>query len=284
MRKIGVNINSNKDFNGKSFKEIIKKLESVFEFHNIEIFKDSVGLDGEKGSDLDFVIVFGGDGTILRTARSLGDNNIPILGINIGNLGFLTNAEINDFDSLVYDLYNSSYEVEERTMLRCYLKSGENTGMAMNDIVLAKGTLSRIVEFEILIDGKFYTNCTADGIIISTPTGSTAYNLSAGGPIIHPELDVVAITPICPHTLSMRTLVVSAGKDITLRFKKNEESVFLTLDGQQVYELHADEEVRIAKHSKKCKVVKLFKNDYFDILRKKIMYKNNNVKVIKDER
>ncbi|MCM1992750.1 NAD(+)/NADH kinase [Oceanirhabdus seepicola] len=285
MKKIGININSSKDFHGEQLYEIIEKLQQVFHDVHFEIFKDSMGLDGERAENLNFIIVFGGDGTILRTARSLGKNDIPILGINIGNLGFLTNAEIGDFDDIIGELYRDSYEIEERTMLNCKIKDGETDEfIALNDIVIAKGTLSRIVEFSISIDNKFYTNFTADGIIISTPTGSTAYNLSAGGPIIHPELDVVAITPICPHTLSMRTMVVSANKEIVLKLKGKNESIFLTVDGQNVYQLSEDDEIIVTNNEKRCKVLRLLNNDYFDILRRKIMHKNNFMKVIKNER
>lgn len=275
MKKIGININSSKDLQSEQLNEIIEKLKHVFRDVHVEMFKDSIDLDGKRAESLDFIIVLGGDGTILRTARSLGKNDIPILGINIGNLGFLTNAEIGDFDDIIGELHRDSYEIEERIMLNCKIKDRETEAfMALNDIVVAKGTLSRIVEFSISIDNKLYTNFTADGIIVSTPTGSTAYNLSAGGPIIHPELEVVAITPICPHTLSMRTMVVSADKDVVLRLKGKNESIFLTVDGQNVYELSEEDEIIITKNEKRCKVIRLLNNDYFDILRRKIMHKN----------
>ncbi|WBW95319.1 NAD(+)/NADH kinase [Oceanirhabdus sp. W0125-5] len=284
MKRIGININSSKDIHGDQLNEIIEKLKQVFHDVHFEIFKDSMDLNTERAENLNFIIVFGGDGTILRTARSLGKNDIPILGINIGNLGFLTNAEIGDFDDIIGELYRDSYEIEERIMLNCKIKDGKSDEfIALNDIVAAKGTLSRIVEFSISIDNKFYTNFTADGIIISTPTGSTAYNLSAGGPIIHPELDVVAITPICPHTMSMRTMVVSANKEISLKLKGQNESIFLTVDGQNVYELSEEDEIIVTKSEKRCKVLRLLNNDYFDILRRKIMHKNNFMKVRKNE-
>lgn len=273
MDKIGINVNTCKDKDGKILnyiKDVINKHMKDIEY---KIFNDSIGLNEKNVKELDMIIVLGGDGTILRTARAIGNFELPLLGVNIGNLGFLASVEISEFEEAIVKMVENKYFVEKRTMLKCGIQSENITKSyeSLNDIVVSKGALSRIVEFDIEIDNNFYTNFTADGIIISTPTGSTAYSLSAGGPIICPTLDLVSITPICPHTLEMRTIIIDPKSEIKIKINSGKESVFLTLDGQEAVCLNKNETIFVGAAENKCNLVKLDDYNYFNILRNKII-------------
>ena len=271
MKNIGININTSKDLDGKILDAIRKDIYNTIKDAKLSFFKDSIGLN-QTDLNLDLVISLGGDGTMLRVARELAPKGIPILGVNIGNLGFLTEVESTEFHSAMKSLYEGDYFIENRMMLSCDIVNNceTKTFLALNDIVLAKGTLSRIVKYDIIIDKKFYTTFVSDGVIISTPTGSTAYSLSAGGPLIYPTLNLISITPICPHSLGVRTTVIDSNSKILINRKTQREKVFLTVDGQEAFELNEMDEVKITMSNFKCKLIKLNTYDYFSILRKKI--------------
>lgn len=276
MKNIGINVNSTKDREGKVVEHVIECIEKTIKDVNIKVFKDGV-IDTNEINDIDVMIVLGGDGTILRAARAMDKFDIPILGVNIGNLGFLASVEISEFEEAINKIFKGEYYIEKRMMLKCLLSKQEDKKecSALNDIVISKGTLSRIVDFTIEINDKLYTSFTSDGIIIATPTGSTAYSLSAGGPIIYPTLDVISITPICPHTLAMRTMILENNSRIKIKFNKNnDENIFLTVDGQKVIQVKKGDEIIIEAFHKKCNIIKLNDYNYFDILRKKIISKN----------
>ncbi|MEK6265347.1 MAG: NAD(+)/NADH kinase [Clostridium sp.] len=273
MKKIGININTTKDKDGKTIKYVNDVISKYIDETNIFIFKDSIGLENIKYKDLDIIIALGGDGTIIGTSRNLNNFNTPILGVNIGNLGFLSSVELVEFENAMKRFFEDDYYVEDRMMLRCTFphRGDPKEYIALNDIVVSKGTLARVVKYEIHIDNKFYTDFTGDGLIISTPTGSTAYSLSAGGPIIYPNLDVIALTPICPLSLSMRTIVLDGKSTIAVSIKSENESIFLTLDGQRAIKLNTYEQILVSVSEKKCRLVKFNDYDYFHILRKKII-------------
>ncbi|MGH4138033.1 NAD(+)/NADH kinase [Clostridium sp.] len=273
MKNIGININTTKDRDGKIMKYVKDIISKYIDETNIFIFKDSKGLENIKYNDLDIIVSLGGDGTILRTSRNLYNSNIPILGVNIGNLGFLTSVELLEFENAMRKIFKDEYYVEDRMMLNCTLPlRGESEKyIALNDIIVSKGTLARVVKYELYIDNKFYIDFTGDGLIISTPTGSTAYSLSAGGPIIYPNLDVIAITPICSLSLSMRTIVLDSKSEISINIKSEHESIFLTLDGQRAIELNNYEKILVNVSNKKCRLVKFNDYNYFEVLRKKII-------------
>jgi NAD+ kinase len=272
MKNIGININTGKDING----ELLKAIEKTITYHmpqsNIKVFKDTKGLSEDSTRNLDFIISLGGDGTLLGTAREIYKFGIPILGVNIGNLGFLTEVESSGFEYAIDNIKNNNYKIEERTMLDCSIDRKETNRqyICLNDIVLSKGTLARMAKYEIYIDDRFYSSFTADGVIISTPTGSTAYSLSAGGPIMYPTLKLMSITPICPHSLGVRTMVVDGSSRVRLGIKKKYESVFLTVDGQQSLEIKEEDKINVSMSDYKCKLIKLPSYDYFNILRQKI--------------
>jgi NAD+ kinase len=285
MKNIGININTTKDKDGKIIKYIKEVISKYIDDTNIFIFKDSIGLENIKYNDLDIIIALGGDGTILRTSRNLNNSNIPILGVNIGNLGFLSSVELLGFENAMKKFIEDDYFVEDRMMLNCTLPYREELEgyTALNDIVVSKGTLARIVKYELHIDNKFYTDFTGDGLIISTPTGSTAYSLSAGGPIIYPNLDVIAVTPICPLSLSMRTIVLDSKSQISINIKSEHESIFLTLDGQRAIKLNNYEKILVNVSNKKCRLVKFNDYNYFDVLRKKIISRTTDCEGEKNE-
>ncbi len=285
MKKIGININTTKDKEGNIINHIKNIISKYVDDTNIVIFKDSIGLENIKYKDLDIIIALGGDGTILRTSRNLNNWNIPILGVNIGNLGFLSSVELLEFESAMKRFIDNDYYVEDRMMLNCTLPyRGEPVVYtALNDIVVSKGTLARIVKYEIHIDNKFFTGFTGDGLIMATPTGSTAYSLSAGGPIIYPNLDVIALTPICPLSLSMRTIVLDCKSKISISIKSEHESIFLTLDGQRAIKLNNYEEILVSVSDKKCRLIKFNDYNYFDILRRKIISRTTDCEGEKNE-
>lgn len=280
MKNIGININTNKDINGEILKSVSDIIYNEFKGCNLETFKDNSRITEDRISNLDMLIVLGGDGTILSTARRLKENQIPIFGVNIGNLGFLTAVDNSNFKEAASKLALGKYKVEDRTMLQCTIvRDGDETIYnSLNDIVISKGTLSRIIQYGIEIDGKFYTEFMADGVIVSTPTGSTAYSLSAGGPIIYPELDVISITPICPHSLGIRTTVLDSKNVISIRINDQQGKVILTVDGQEATEVNSNDNISISTSPWKCKLIRLEDYNYFDVLREKIICKTKRVR------
>ena len=272
MKNIGINVNTEKDFNEDILNFITNTIENIITDSKITIFKDSKGLHNIKSNKLDFIISLGGDGTLLGTAREVANYNIPILGVNIGNLGFLTEVVSTDFAYAIKNIKEEKFKIEDRIILNCQIENAKELKnyVGLNDIVIAKGTLARMAKYEIYIDDKYYASFTADGVIISTPTGSTAYSLSAGGPIMYPTLKLMSITPICPHSLGVRTMVVDGYSKINVAIKRKFESVFLTVDGQQSYELKDNDKIEVTMSPLKCSLIKLDNYDYFDILRRKI--------------
>ncbi|WMJ81868.1 NAD(+)/NADH kinase [Clostridium sp. MB40-C1] len=272
MKNIGLNINSSKFIDKKVIEDVIYKLKKYIKGSNIKIYYDSKGLQNIESEDLDVIISLGGDGTILRTARVVAKYEIPILGINMGNLGFLTGVESLELEEAILKLSEGRYNIEERMMLQCQVENGKEieSYISLNDIVISKGALSRIFKYEIFIDDNFYTSFKADGIIISTPTGSTAYSLSAGGPVAYPTLDVILLTPICPHSMQMRSIILESNSKINIQIQQKNERIFLTVDGQESINLKDCNDILIEKYNKKCKLIKLDGYNYFDVLRKKI--------------
>jgi NAD+ kinase len=272
MKNIGINVNTSKEDYENILNYIRNNIYNIDSAVKIVVFKDTLGLENIKDKKLDAMIVLGGDGTILSTARAISKFQVPILGINIGHLGFLAQVEISHSLPALQALLRDEYEIEERALLQCtYEENGtEKLLPALNDIVLSKGTLARIVKYNIYIDNKFYTTFVADGVIISTATGSTAYSLSAGGPIMYPTLSLFSITPICPHSVGMRTLIIDSKSKVKVQVVRSYESVFLTLDGQEFMEMGDNNFITVSSYPHKCKLIRFNDYDYFDVLRKKI--------------
>lgn len=224
---------------------------------------------------IDVLIVLGGDGTMLNAARLVADKGITILGVNLGGLGFITEITRSEIYSSIERMLNNDCMVEERMMLQAkIIRDSEilKNYTALNDVVVTKGAFARIIDIETYIDSSYVTTFKSDGLIISTPTGSTAYNLSAGGPIIHPVIDCIVLTPICPHTLTNRPIVISGESRIELGLKSENEDVFLTLDGQIGFPLKKDDIIAVNKSSLKTKLLLPCGRDYFKILREKLKW------------
>jgi len=226
-------------------------------------------------ASVDLLLVLGGDGTMIAAARLVGERQVPVLGINYGNLGYLAEFRMEEmFPALEYILAGD-YRLEHREMLAVELFRGEERLMrsrVLNDVVINKSALARIIEIEAYLNGQFVNSFRADGLIVSTPTGSTAYNLSAGGPVIYPSMNAVVITPICPFTLSNRPIVVPNDALIELRLQTPDEEVVLTLDGQVGQPLVAGDRVLIGKSETTFDIVTPTNRNYFDVLRDKLRW------------
>jgi NAD+ kinase len=221
------------------------------------------------------LLVLGGDGTLLAAARLAAARGIPILPMNLGSLGFLTSFTLDELYPALEDTLSGRISVSERVMLHVELERGgkviENQRV-LNDAVVNKGALARMIELELRIDADFVCRYRADGLIVATPTGSTAYSLSAGGPIVHPGVESFIITPICAHMLSDRPLVVQDSSSIEMKLSGNTESVFLTLDGQRGIPLQATDVVRISRSKELLKLIQPPRKSYFEILRSKLKW------------
>jgi len=223
----------------------------------------------------DLMLVLGGDGTMIAAARLLGDAEVPVLGINYGGLGYLAEFRIEELYSALESILEGDYRLDRRVMLDVELVRGDESvtrNRVLNDVVINKSALARIIEIEAYLNQQFVNSFRADGLIVSTPTGSTAYNLSAGGPVIFPSMNAVVITPICPFTLSNRPIVVPDEATIELHLKTDHEDVALTLDGQVGFPLKVEDRVTIHKSDTTFNLVQPANRNYFDVLRDKLRW------------
>ena len=218
-------------------------------------------------------ITLGGDGTLLNTARKIASAGIPICGINMGQLGFLTEVELPDLAASLDKLINGDYQIEERLMLDAIIvRQGAeiHISSALNDVVISKNGVSRMIKLKLYVDNDLTANYAADGLIIATATGSTGYSLSAGGPIINPKLKVIVLTPICPHTLHAKSLVVSETDEIKVTMVSNQDDATLTIDGQKVYNLLPDDVVLVKRAPFRAGFIKFNGRSYYETLRTKL--------------
>lgn len=232
-------------------------------------------------SKCDMIITLGGDGTLLNVARQSCEFEVPILGINLGHLGFLAEAEVGDMYQVLEKILSGEYKIERRMMLEAYVEKDNiyhEKFIALNDIGITRGTFSRIISSSVYINNNFVDIYSADGLVICSPTGSTAYSLSAGGPIVSPDVKVIIITPICPHSLHSRSIVVSDEDTVKIEISDNSIEVMLTVDGQHGYKLKPGDTVTVKKSNNFTNLVKLNERGFFDVLRSKITerwnYKN----------
>lgn len=229
----------------------------------------------ELADNVDMIIVLGGDGTMIATARLLDNRHVPVLGINYGTLGYLTEVRVEEMTVALEAILEGNYHLDRRMMLTAELFRGEEKllrNRVLNDVVISKSALARIIEIETWLDKQFVNCFRADGLIVSTPTGSTAYNLSAGGPVVFPSMNAVVITPICPHTLSNRPLVVPDDAEIELVLKTPKEEVALTLDGQVGFKMEMDDRVVIGKSQTTFNLMQPINRNYFEVLRGKLKW------------
>src|ERR1700728_1426720 len=226
-------------------------------------------------AQVDLLIVLGGDGTLLSAARALGNHKVPILAVNLGGLGFLTSVTLDELYPLLEQVVAGKHRTSERMMLDAEILRADQPAerqCALNDAVANKAALARMLDFDVHVDGNHVGRYRADGLVVATPTGSTAYSLAAGGPIIHPDLDAFVITPICPHMLTNRPLVVPDTAKVELDFSASGEPVYLTLDGQIGFQLQPQDRVVITKAATKVQVVSPPRLTYYEILRSKLRW------------
>jgi NAD+ kinase len=231
-------------------------------------------LKPELPAQVDLLLVLGGDGTLLSMARLVGDLAVPILGVNLGGLGFLTALTVDELFPALEALLAGGLVIEERVMLAAQVwRHGERLSdyVALNDVVITKSAMSRIINLAVSVDGQFATGYRADGLIISTPTGSTAYSLSAGGPIVFPTMPAVVLTPICSHTLTNRPIVLPGSRPIDLTLQSDQD-VMLTLDGQVGFHLKRGDRIEIRQATARIRLLRFPQKHFFSVLRTKLKW------------
>lgn len=221
------------------------------------------------------LLALGGDGTMLNAARLAGERGIPILGVNMGGLGFLTEVQLENLYPSLERVFANDFVLDERLMLKTHLhRHGETVaqGTMLNDVVISKGTLARMIELKIRIQGQFVTNLRGDGLIVSTPTGSTAYSLSAGGPIINPAVEGLILTPVCPHTLTHRPLIVPLNAEIDVTLTSKDDGAMATLDGQVGVAMTQGDTVEIMASEHRTRLIRFPESSYYEVLREKLKW------------
>jgi NAD+ kinase len=270
------------------FPEVKGTLQDVvnwLRYRNINVIlgQTAATLLGEQGgyqdvqlpSKADVLLVLGGDGTMLNAARLAAERSIPILGVNMGGLGFLTEVRLESLYPSLERVFANDYVLDERLMLRIHIhRNGETVaqGVVLNDVVISKGTLARMIELKIAIEGRFVTNLRSDGLIVSSPTGSTAYSLSAGGPIIDPAVQSLILTPVCPHTLTHRPLIVPGKDKIDLTLTSTDPGAMATLDGQVGVPITQGDTVTIQTSENRTRLIRFPESNYYDVLREKLKW------------
>ena len=234
--------------------------------------KEEYGLPCVERVHIDMALSIGGDGTLIGVCRRFREQGVPVCGINLGTLGFLADIEPRELESRLAKILVGEYIVENRLLLSGFTSNelGEKfLGNAINDVVISKGDSRRMLRMEIYVNDTHLTDCKADGLIVSSPTGSTAYSLSAGGPILNPNIRALIIIPICPHTFQMRPLVVSEDDEVKIKIAANSDLV-VTLDGQEIFKLPPSDEVIVRKSRTTAQIVKFADKNYYDVLKAKL--------------
>ena len=238
-----------------------------------------VGSESLVVTEVDWIIAIGGDGTLLKTARLVGGTDIPILGVNTGTLGFMMQTTPDELIVALDHIAQGAYSLDTRLVLQAHVNDGQRTVdediktySALNDIVVDKGAVCRVIEMAILINGEYVNTVIGDGLIISTPTGSTAYSLAAGGPIVVPELEAMIISPICPHTLSNRAMVLSSHDRIAIEVRADHPDLMLTIDGQESVLIQSGDRIELWRASFTVKLIRYSSRSFYDVLRTKLKW------------
>jgi NAD+ kinase len=228
--------------------------------------------------EVDLLLVFGGDGTMLRMAREIAGSSTPMLGINIGGLGFLTAVPSDELDQALKLVWSGEFKFERRALIEASLRQADRKIIetALNDFVIGRGMISRLIELEVNVDGDPLTRYRCDGLIVSSPTGSTAYSLAAGGALVFPTADVFALTPICPHTLSNRSLIFPLQSTISIKAISPKPATILSADGEQVIELETGDVVSIRRSRRNVRLMHLADSSFFEALRRKLHWRGAN--------
>jgi NAD+ kinase len=279
IKKIGITANIEKERIADHIRSLKKWLEDkgVKVFLEMEISRKIEHAGGLKWNELarnsEMVVALGGDGTILRTARHLAGHRVPILGINMGSFGYLTEVNLNEIHSTLELIIEGKFVTEKRMMLDVSIRRGKtvsNVGSVLNDVVINRGDLSRMNELEVEVNGKYLTTYKGDGLIVSTPTGSTAYSLSAGGPIVFPGKDLIIVNPICPHTLTNRPIIFSEDSNLKITLWSKDRGAMLALDGQEAHRIKSGDAVIVKRSKHSIMLVLSPYRSYAEILRSKL--------------
>ena len=261
-------------FKGRGIDLIGKPHEEIEKFGAENCFIEAVETERFQ-TEADLIVVLGGDGTMISTARLTADREVLVLGINYGSLGYLTEFRIEEMFDALEKILAGNYEIDCRVMLDAELQRDGKViekGRVLNDVVINKAALARIIEVEVKLNHLFVNSFRADGLIVSTPTGSTAYSLSAGGPILYPSMNALVLTPICPFTLTNRPIVVPDDAVIEIKLTNENQGVVLTLDGQIGYQVKNDDTILIRKSTTNFNLVRPPNRNYFDVLRDKLKW------------
>ena len=262
--------------------EIVERIFDFYRNKNVRLVmpatearqfrKEEYGLPCVERVHIDMALSIGGDGTLLGVCRRFKEQDIPVCGINLGTLGFLADIEPQELESRLGKILVGDYIVEHRLLLSGYIRNelGEKfLGNAINDVVISKGGGARMLKLSTYVNSTYLMSYKADGVIISSPTGSTAYSLSAGGPILNPTIRALLLTPICPHTFQMRPLVVSEDDEICIKIDANRD-LMVTLDGQEIFQIQPGDDVVVRKSRAVAKIVKFADKNYYDVLKAKL--------------
>ncbi|KKM11766.1 inorganic polyphosphate kinase [Clostridiales bacterium PH28_bin88] len=281
MQRIGLIINLEKPQAVEVTRELLAWFENrrvtvKMPHHNARALgKEELGLDeGEVPGQVEVILVLGGDGTLLHAARAVAPNGTPLLGINMGQLGFLTEIEQPDVFAGMEKLMAGQYRIEQRMMLEATIRRGGDVAdrfLALNDVVITKGGFSRMINLETYVGRDLIATYPADGLIVSSSTGSTAYSLSAGGPIVSPDVQVMILTPICPHTLNARPVVISPRQRVRVVLRSEFTEAMLTVDGQDGVKLQRDDEISVVRASYSTRLVRLKGGrNFYEVMREKL--------------
>ena len=249
--------------------ETARELGAFLKKQGVLLVEDNKSI--EKSADL--IIVVGGDGSILSTARTYVDSNIPILGINLGRLGFLADVSVESMMNVVTDILNGDYIKEQRALLSCQLEREGNIlsqHLAFNEVAVHRNETPRMIEFELSVDGDFVNKQRADGMIVTTPTGSTAYALSSGGPIIHPSVDTICLVSISPHTMSHRPFILHGESEVLISLIDSDDKTTVSFDGQASFSILLGDSLRVKQHDNFIHLIHPKGYDYFEIIRSKL--------------
>ena len=267
--RIAVISGSDKDEIGAVNRQVCDRLKD----DGAEVIEASLSQADDVLPAVDAVVALGGDGTMMRLAKRAARFDKPLLGINCGHLGFLASIESNEL-SLLSKLVSGDYEIEERRLLKvtAVTANGSRTFAALNEAAISRGVTTHMAEFTVLKEGETWITYRADGVIVASPTGSTAYSLSAGGPIVDPQVSALILTPICPHSLTARPFVLSGDAElaVSIQPKSEGDTVFLSVDGEEGVELTARDRVIVRRHERSARFIRIKSNNFCEILRKKM--------------
>ncbi len=260
-------------------KNLYESAKEAFNRHNVEVELEAmsaemIGLEGKDFDTMccecDALVTLGGDGTLLSTVRRSNNFDIPILGVHAGKLGFLADIDPDEMESFIEDMVKGHYRIDRRLMLEAEMrtKHGIKKLFAFNDIVITRSSISKMIHIDAFAEDKHFNTYWGDGLILSTPTGSTAYNLSAGGPVLYPLTPAFIITPICPHSLTQRPVVLPGYLEISL--KTQDEQAVVSIDGQEMHEFNSEDVIKIKVSSQTAKLIHRVEHNYFDVLKEKL--------------